>query len=221
MVLPRLPLANALVLQAGQRGQHVNGRGDVLAVQLPAEDDLPLGDIAGQVGDGVGLVVLRHGQNGDEGDRTRLALLPPRPLVQGGQVRVHIAGIAPAAGHFLPGGGDLPQSVGVVGDVRQYHQHVHILLKGQVLRSGQGHAGRGDALHRRVVGQVRKHDRPVDGAGAAELLYEEVGLLEGDADGGKGHEAMAEHVAQSLVEKIAKIVLSHGCALPHNRLRCR
>ena len=95
-----------------------------------------------------------------------LALLPARPLVQGGQVGVHIAGIAPAAGHFLPGGGNLPQSVGVVGDVGQDDQHVHILLKGQVLRGGQGHAGGGDALHRRVVGQVHKQHRPVDGAGA-------------------------------------------------------
>ena len=43
-----------------------------------------------------------------------------------------------------------------------------------------------------------------------------------DADGGKGHEAVAEHIAQSLVEKIAEIVtFSHGYAPPHSRPRCR
>ncbi len=56
--------------------------------------------------------------------------------------------------------------------------------------------GGGDALHRRVVGQVCEEHRPVDGAGAAELLYEEVGLLEGDADGGKDHGEVARVVPQ-------------------------
>ena len=54
MVLPRLAGAHALVLQAGQGGQHVHRRDNALAVELPGEDDLSLGDIARQVGDGVG-----------------------------------------------------------------------------------------------------------------------------------------------------------------------
>ena len=63
--------------------------------------DLSLGDIAGQIGDGVGLVVLGHGEDGDEGDGAALAQLPPRPLIEGGQVGVEVAGVAPAAGHLL------------------------------------------------------------------------------------------------------------------------
>ena len=43
----------------------------------------------------------------------------------------------------------------------------------------------------------------------------------GDADGRKGHEAVAEHVGQALMEEVAEIMLTHGCALPHSRLRCR
>lgn len=46
---------------------------------------------------------------------------------------------------------------------------MHILLKGQVLRGGEGHAGGGDALHGGVVGQVGEEHRPVDGPGALEL----------------------------------------------------
>ena len=64
---------------------------------------------------------------------------------------------------------------------------MHALLKGQVLGGGQGHAGGGNTLDGRVVGQVGKQHGAVDGAGAAEVLDEEVGLLEGDADGGKDH----------------------------------
>ena len=64
---------------------------------------------------------------------------------------------------------------------------MHPLFKGQVLRSGQGHTGGGNALHRRVVGQVGEEHRAVDGAGALKLADKELRLLKGDADGGKDH----------------------------------
>ena len=67
------------------------------------------------------------------------------------------------------GGGDLPEGLGIVGDVGHNDQHVHPLLKGQVLRGGEGHPGGGDALHGGVVGQVGEQDRAVNGAGALEL----------------------------------------------------
>ena len=198
MILPGAAHADALVLQTGQGGQHVHGGIDALAEQLPAQDDLPLGDIAGQVGDGVGLVVLGHGQDGDEGDGALLAHLAAGPLVDGGQVGVQVARIAPAARHLLLGGRHLTEGLGVVGDVGEDDQHVHILLEGQVLRGGEGHAGCGDTLHGGVVGQVGEQHRPVDGAGAAELLDEEVGLLKGDADGGEHHGEVARVVPQHL-----------------------
>ena len=44
--------ADALVLQTGQAGQNVHRGIDALAEQLLGQDDLALGDIAGQVGDG-------------------------------------------------------------------------------------------------------------------------------------------------------------------------
>ena len=42
-----------------------------------------------------------------------------------------------------------------------------------------------------------------------------------DADGGKGHETVAEHIGQAFMGEIPEIVLSHGCSLPHSRPRCR
>ena len=47
--------------------------------------------------------------------------------------------------------------------------------------------GGGDAFHSRVVGQVGKDHGSVDGAGAAEVIDEVLGLLKRDADGGKNH----------------------------------
>ena len=99
-----------------------------------------------------------------------LAQLAARPLIHGGKVGIQVAGVAAAAGNLLPGGGYLPQRLGVVGDIRQDHQHVHSLFKGQILGGGERHTGRGDTLDGRVVGQVGEQHRAVDGAGAAELV---------------------------------------------------
>ena len=38
------------------------------------------------------------------------------------------------------------------------------------------------------------------------------------ADGGEGHEAMAEHIPQPLPQEVAETMITHGCALPHSRL---
>ena len=42
VVLTGLALADALILQTRQAGQHVHGRDDALAVQVAGEDDLAL-----------------------------------------------------------------------------------------------------------------------------------------------------------------------------------
>ena len=136
MVSTGLALADTLILQTGQRGQHVNGRRDALAVQLTAQDDLSLGDITGQVGDGVGLIILGHGEDGNQGDTAVFALLPSGTLIERSKVSVHITGISAAAGHFLSGGGDFTQCIGVVGNIGEDDQHVHIFFKGQILGGG-------------------------------------------------------------------------------------
>ena len=40
-------------------------QGNAFSIQLTAQDDLSLGDVTGQVGDRVGLIVFGHGQNRD------------------------------------------------------------------------------------------------------------------------------------------------------------
>ncbi len=117
VVLTGLALADALILQTRQAGQHVHGRDDALAVQVTGEDDLTLGDVTGQVRDRVGLVVLGHGQDRNHGDRAGLADAAACALVERGKVGVQVAGVAAAAGDFLLGRGDLTQRLGVVGDI--------------------------------------------------------------------------------------------------------
>mgnify|MGYP001221060330 CR=1 FL=1 len=74
-------------------------------MQLPVDVDLALGNVARQVGDGVRDVVVGHGEDGELRDRARAPLDAAGALVDGRQVRVHIAGVAAAAGHLLACGG--------------------------------------------------------------------------------------------------------------------
>ena len=135
-----------------------------------------------------GILCIRFQQiRPDQCDRGLLPLLLSRALVHRREVGVHIAGIAAAAGDLLLRGGDLAQRLGVVCDIRQDHEHMHILFKGQILRGGQGHTGGGDTLDGRVVCQVGEQHGPVDGSGALEVLDKELGFLKGDADGGEHH----------------------------------
>ncbi len=195
MVGAGLALADALVLEAGQGRQDVDRRPDALLVKLAAQDDLAFGDVAGQVGDRMGLVVIRHGQDRHQGDRAGFALLAAGAFVHGRQVGVEITRIAAAARHFLAGGGDFAQRFGIVGDVGHDDQNVHVQAKGQVFGGRQGHARGGDAFDGRVVGQVHEQDRAVDGAGPAEIADEIVGFLEGDAHGGEDDGEIAGPVA--------------------------
>ena len=198
MVLPGLALADALILQTGQRGQHVHRRVNALPVQSAAQNDLPLGDIARQVRDGVGLIVLRHGQNRDESDGTGITQPAARPLVERSQVGIQVAGEATAAGDLLLGGGNLTQSLGVVGNIRHDDQHLHSLFKGQILRGGQGHTGGGNTLHGGIIGKVAEQHGTVNSAGALELADKELRFLKRDADGGEHHGEVGILVPQHL-----------------------
>src|SRR5579883_1469932 len=59
------PGPDPVVHQAREARQGVDGRVDPLPVERAAQDQLTLRDVAGQVGDGVGDVVVRHGEDGE------------------------------------------------------------------------------------------------------------------------------------------------------------
>jgi len=92
-----------------------------------------------QVRNGVSDVVIRHGQNRQLGNRPRVGFVrvlrvdhAARALVNGGQIRVHVAGVAAAARHFFPGCTHFAQSVSVGRHVREDDQNVVVPLVSQV-----------------------------------------------------------------------------------------
>jgi hypothetical protein len=57
-------LLNGLLHETRKRGEHVDGRIDLLVVELSVDEDLSLGDVACEIGDGVSdVVVLGNGKD--------------------------------------------------------------------------------------------------------------------------------------------------------------
>mmetsp|Transcript_26497 Transcript_26497/g.99679 ORF Transcript_26497/g.99679 Transcript_26497/m.99679 type:complete len:242 (-) Transcript_26497:968-1693(-) len=101
VVLAGEALADGGLHQPREGRHHVDGRVHLGVVKLPVDVDLPLRDVAGEVGDGVGDVVVGHGQNGQLGDGAVAAADAASSLVDGGEVGVHVAGVGATAGHLL------------------------------------------------------------------------------------------------------------------------
>src|SRR6266850_4524253 len=197
VVLPGPPLADALVHEPGEALEHVDGRVDAAPVEVPADVDLALGDVAREVGDGVGLVVRWHREYRYLGDGALPALYLAGPLVQGGEVGVGVPGEAPPTGDLVPCRGDLSQRLAVVGHVGEDDEDVGLPLVCEELRGGEREPGREDPLHRGVGGEVEEEDGPLEGASFLELADEVVGLLAGYSHRGEDHgEALrgAEHL---------------------------
>ena len=162
MIGPGVALADAVFHQTRQAGQPGDRRVDPPLEEFPLQDDLALGDVAGQVGHRVADVVGGHGQDGHLGDRALGALDASGPLVDLGQVAVKVTGIALSPRDLAAGGADLAQRFAVVGHVGQQHQHVAAQVEGQVLGQGQGGPrseqpfdarGRGQRQEQRDIGQ--------------------------------------------------------------------
>ncbi len=58
---------------------------------------------------------------------------------------------------------------------------MHVLFEGQILRRRQCHTRRGNSFNRRVIGQIDKQHRPLNGAGVGQVVNKELGGLKGNA----------------------------------------
>mmetsp|Transcript_12476 Transcript_12476/g.56228 ORF Transcript_12476/g.56228 Transcript_12476/m.56228 type:complete len:326 (+) Transcript_12476:60-1037(+) len=178
VVPARHALPDGRLHQPRERRQHVDWRGNLPVVQLPVHVNLPLRDVPRQVGNRVRDVVVGHGQYGQLGDGPFPPLDPSRALVDGGEIRVHVAWVAPAPRHLLPRRGNLSQRVGVRAHVRQDDQHVLAALVRQVLRRGERDARGDDALDRRIVREVEEEDNLLERPVALEISSEKIRRLE-------------------------------------------
>lgn len=93
-------LFDGFLHETGKGGEDVDGRVDLLVVELSVNEDLSLCDVSGKVGDGVGdVVVLRssdgygHGEDGDLGDGSVFAVDSACSFVDCGEIGIEITGV--------------------------------------------------------------------------------------------------------------------------------
>ena len=94
----------------------------------------------------MGDIVVRHGENGDLGNRTVSSFDTTSTFVDGGQIRVHVTRVTTTTRHFFSGGGNLTESVAVGGQVGENDEYVLLELVGVVLGCGEGETGSDDTL---------------------------------------------------------------------------
>mmetsp|Transcript_30746 Transcript_30746/g.82329 ORF Transcript_30746/g.82329 Transcript_30746/m.82329 type:complete len:468 (-) Transcript_30746:264-1667(-) len=212
VVLASHPLADTRLHQPAKGRQHVDRRVDLPVVQGTVHEDLPLCNVPGQVRDGVRDVVVGHGQDGELRDGTGLALHTASALVDGGQVGVHVPGVATTSGHLLARGGHLAEGVGVGGHVGEDDEHVLLARVREVLGRGEGKPGRHDALDGGVVRQVHEQHDVLHGAVLLEVALEEGGGLPVHAHG-------PEHDAEVLLGVVAHVLALDQGGLPAHLCR--
>ena len=62
-------LFNGFLHETGERGEDVDRRVDLLVVELPVDEDLSFGDVACQIGNGMGDIVVLNRALGTGMDR--------------------------------------------------------------------------------------------------------------------------------------------------------
>ena len=197
VVLARAALADAVVHQPGKAAQRSNRRVEPQPVQLAAEQNLSFRDVACQVGDGVRDIVVGHRQDWQLRDRPLAVMNTPGAFVNRGQVGVHVARVAAAAGDLFAGSADFAQTFAIVCHIAEDDQHLHIHFKGKEFSGRQGDARRDEALDGGVVGQIEEHHRAGQRPRGLELVDEERRLALGDAHG-REHDGELLLAAQDL-----------------------
>ena len=117
MILTRPLATNRVFHDTRKRGQRIDRGIDPLLIQLTVEHDLPLGDVAGQIGNRMRNIVVGHRQDRQLRNRALGGLDPATALIDLGQIGVEIARIALTTGHLAAGRGHLAQGLTVVGHI--------------------------------------------------------------------------------------------------------
>ena len=137
MIVTRIACSDAILHQTRQRRQHAHRWVNAACVKITIQHDLTLCDIARQIGDRVGDIVVRHGEDRNLRDRAALSLDNARALIERRKVRIQIAGETLSAGNLTFGGAKFTQRLSVGGHIREDDKDVHAEIKGQIFRSSQ------------------------------------------------------------------------------------
>merc|ERR1740129_2370388 len=92
-------LADSGLHQTTERWQYVDRRIDLPVVQRPVHEHLTLCDVAGEIRNRVCDVIVGHGQNRELRDGTIATLNAAGPLVDRGQISVHVPWVSAPAWH--------------------------------------------------------------------------------------------------------------------------
>lgn len=202
-------LADSALHETREGREHVDWWVDLSVVQLAINEDLALGDVASQVGDGMGDIIIGHGQDGQLSDGAVLAVHTACALIDCREIRVHVTGVSTTPWHLLSGGRDLTEGIGVGAHICENREHVHLFLISEVLSGGQSQAGSDDTLNGGVVCQVHEeHDavhRPID----LEVGLEETSGLHVDSHG-------CEHNGEIVIRVVHHVLLLHEGGLSAN-----
>lgn len=96
-------LSNSRLHESTERWQHVDGWIDLSVVQVSIDKDLSFCDIACQIGDGMGDIIIGHGQNGQLCNGTILSYDSTGSLIDCGEISIHITWITSSTWHFFSG----------------------------------------------------------------------------------------------------------------------
>mmetsp|Transcript_75879 Transcript_75879/g.180300 ORF Transcript_75879/g.180300 Transcript_75879/m.180300 type:complete len:235 (+) Transcript_75879:81-785(+) len=94
-------LANTRLHQSTKRWQHIDGWVDLPVVQATVDEHLSLCDVAGEVRDRVGDVIVWHCENWELGDSAVASLDTSCTFIDGRQVGVHVTWVTTATRHLL------------------------------------------------------------------------------------------------------------------------
>ena len=70
-------LLDGLLHETGERGEDVDGRVDLFVMELSVDEDLSFRDVAGEIRDGMGDVVILDGWRGTGMERMGICVMEP------------------------------------------------------------------------------------------------------------------------------------------------
>src|SRR5438445_12000596 len=131
------------------------------------------------------LVIPGHRQDRHLSNRALRPLQPPRSLIDGSKVGVHVARVASSSWDLFSSCRYLAQWFSVVGHVCENDEYVVSLLNREVLGGCESQSRGEYSLDRGVIRKVDKHGHVVERALLLEIVSEEAKLVCCDAHRGK------------------------------------
>mmetsp|Transcript_86354 Transcript_86354/g.171429 ORF Transcript_86354/g.171429 Transcript_86354/m.171429 type:complete len:388 (-) Transcript_86354:419-1582(-) len=212
MICPSHALTNTRFHQAAQRWEHIDWRVNLAIVQRPVNEDLPLGDVACEVWDGVRDIVVGHRQDWELGDGTIATLDTACSFVDGRQICVHVTRVSSSTRHLLSCSRDFAKCIGIRRHVSQDDKDVLLPRVGEVFCCGQGKPRCHNALDCWIVRQVHEEHNVLHGSILLKVVSEKAGGLHVDTHG-------TEDYAKVLGRMVHNIFALHKGCLPAH-LRC-